>query len=110
MHFLLNIDYTDDTRKFYSDSYIKNRFINKKDNQTIHEAIAQAILENDGMELLYKGKPRGNIYIDLKDGSAKPVGYMYRAKTTIDNKRALFDVWATIKKIEDADIENIDPK
>lgn len=104
---LLNINYTND-KDFWCDSYIKNKIYTIKDND-IHKTIKD-VIENDDvyMELLYRGKPQANIFIDDKEGNAKPVGYVYRAKTKIENKKAVFDVWATIKEVSDYPIELLD--
>lgn len=99
---VLTIDYTDSSRKFWFDSYIKNKIIEYDDTKkSIHQVIAEEC-EDEGMTLSYKAKPMGNVYRDKKDGSCKIVGYMYRGHTEIQDRdmpkpaKALFDVWATI--------------
>lgn len=99
MKVILNVSYQDTTQKFWSDSYIKNK-IYSGDN--IHEIVKNAIENDDvGMKLSYNGKPQSNIYIDTKDGNQKIVGYIYRAQTEIEGKKAYFDVWVDIKKVDD---------
>jgi len=102
---LLTVDYSDNTRKFWRDSYIK-RSIFWLDGD-IHAVVKKAIEETDGVELSYKGKPITNIFRDQEDGTAKPVGYIYRAKDEIDGKKAFFDVWVTINKVEDYPIKEL---
>jgi hypothetical protein len=110
---LLNVSYTDNTDKFWQDSYVKNKIVTLVNNN-IHETVKSAVLENDGMELLYKGKPRTNVFIDDKEGNAIPVGYIYRGKTEVRNdkkgkwEKALFDVWVDIKAITDYPITVLD--
>ena len=103
---LLNVSYTDDTKKFWQDSYIKNKIFTLIDGD-IHKTIKNAVLKNDYMELCYNGKPQTNVYVDTKDGKTEAVGYIYRGKTDIDGKKALFDVWVTIKAISDYEIKEL---
>lgn len=114
MKILLKVDYSDSSGRFWQDSYIKNKVIEQKEGETIHETIRKAIEEFDGLQLTYKGKPTGNVFIDGKDGEPIRIGYMYRAKTDIynDEKRknqtAYFDVWTSVKKVEPLEVEEID--
>lgn len=101
---LLNVDYTDDTKKFWSESCIKNKIIKLEDNINIHDLIAETLMDKDYMTVLYKNKPRGNVYIDDTDGNAKAIGYIYRVKTEIEGKKAVFDAWVTIKEVVDYSI------
>lgn len=102
---LLSISYTDDTKKFWQESYIKNKIFNIDGN--IHETIKKAVYENDYVTLCYNARPQANVYIDDKDGNAKAVGYIYRGKTEIEGKQALFDVWVTIYAVNDYEIKII---
>ena len=113
MKIMLKVDYTDNTGKYWQDSYIKNTIVNIENNENIHDKIAEVIKENDGVVLSYKNKPMTNVFIDDKNGNAKAVGYIYRGKTEIQNekyewKKALFDVWVVIKKVDDFPIKVID--
>ena len=83
---LISVDHVDETGKFWVDSRIKNKPITWQDDETIHQAIARAIRENDYCEVSYKRKPQGNIYHDTVDGTAKIVGYHYRTKHYIENR------------------------
>jgi len=103
---LLNVDYSDSTNKFWRDSYIKNKIFPVSGN--IHETIKVAIEGTDGVKLTYNGRPRGNVFIDLKNGKTKIIGYMYKAKDEIDGKKAFFDVWVTIKGIVDYPLINLE--
>jgi hypothetical protein len=102
---LLNVDYTDNTGKFWQDSYIKNKiFTVKKD---IFTTIKEAIEEKDFMKLSYNGKPQGNIFVDDKNGNTKKIGYIFRGITNIEGKKALFDVWVNIYEVLDYPIIEI---
>lgn len=103
---LLDVSYTDDTKGFWQDSYIKNKVFTIDNNKDLHKQIADIILENDYMTLCYKNKPQTNVFID-RDGVSVPVGYIYRGQTEIENKKALFDVWVTIKSVSDYPIKEI---
>jgi hypothetical protein len=113
---LLNVDYTDSTRKFWFDSSIKKLTIDfDPEKQTIHELVKEVCAEQDGMEITYKGKPQGNIFRDNKTtGETEIVGYVYRGKSEIYDRNmvkpvmAFFDVWVTIKQIEKFEFETID--
>jgi len=102
---LLNVFYEDTTRKFWSDSYIKNKIFNVK--KDINSTIADALYENDFMEMSYKGKPVSTMYCDTKNGETKAVGYIYRVKTEIDGKKAYFDAWVEINSVEDYKIKEL---
>ena len=111
---LLNISYTDNTGKFWQDSHIKNKIFTIKNNENIHDAIAEIIKEQDGTILSYNNKPQGNVFIDDKEGNPKAIGYIYRGKTEIYNdnnykyEKALFDVWVEIRRVDDYSIDLID--
>ena len=84
------------------------------ENKDIHRQINELLKEVDGQELSYKCKPRNNIYIDQKEGGAKIIGYMYRSKTeiydrsaNINDAKAYFDAWVTLKEVIDYPIEEI---
>ncbi len=116
---LINVSYTDNTNKFWFESSIKNKRIDfDPDTQDIHEVVKD-LCEKDGMELTYKGKPRGNVHNDVydEDGSVsgyETVGYMYRAKSEIYDRDMVkprigyFDVWVTISEITQFAIEDLD--
>lgn len=104
---LLNVVYSDDSGKFWSDSLIRNKIYQVQDD--IHSTIKNAIENDDvGMEMSYNGKPQTNVFIDDKDGNPKAIGYIYRVKTEIDGKRATFDAWVEIKEVSDYQIDLID--
>ncbi len=117
---LLNVDYSDNTGKFWYDSSIKKLIVDfDPDKQTIHELVKEVCDKQDGMELTYKGKPQGNIYHDIKDVNGKiigtkKIGYIYRGKSEIFDRNmtkpimAFFDVWTTLKEVIDFEIESID--
>jgi hypothetical protein len=105
---LLNVSYEDTTDKFYSESYIKNKIFTLKPKQNLHTMIKDVIYDNDYVELLYKGKPKQNMYVDTKDGETIHIGYIYRGKTEIDNKRALFNVWVDINEVIPYKLKDLD--
>lgn len=112
---LINVTYTDDTDKFWCESSIKSKKISfDPETQNIHEVIKELCYEEDYMELVYKGKPQGNVFIDDKEGNAKRIGYMYRGKSEIYDRNMVkpqigrFDVWVTISEVHDFEIEEID--
>lgn len=103
---LLDVAYTDESNKYWHDSYIKNKIFALDDD--IHRVVARAMSEVDGVEMSYKGKPQGNIFVDDKNGTPRPVGYHYRVKTemwdraeNIRGEKAYFTAWVTVKGIED---------
>lgn len=110
---LIKVDYTDNSKKFWHESYLKNKIITLEDNQNIHDTIAETIKETDGIVLSYKNRPQSNIYIDDKDEQAHSVGYVYRGSEEIYNnekgkyEKALFDIWVSIKEVIDYPIEDI---
>jgi len=107
---LLKVSYHDNSGKYWSDSFIKNKVFDLIDNN-IHKTIMQAVKDTDGMELSYNGKPQANIFIDTVDGDTKRIGYIYRGKQDIQNdktnkyEKGLFDVWVDIKEVSDFPIE-----
>ena len=112
---LLTINFTDPTDKFWWDCGIKNKlFSYDSEKQTIHDLVKK-ICDDEGMELSYKGKPRGNVYVDTKGGETKRVGYIYRGKGEVHDRNmvrpqmVLWDVWVTIKGIVvPAEIEDVE--
>ena len=112
---LLNIDYTDSTKKFWFESYVKNQKVTyDPEKQTIHEVIKD-VCNEEGMILTYKGKPQSNVFRDKKDGSSHIVGYMYRGKTEIYDRNmskpqtAFFDVWVSISTVNEFEFEEVNP-
>lgn len=103
---LLNVTYSDNTNKFWSESYLKNAVVTIDTDKNIHDQIAQKCADSDSMYFSYKNKPVSNIFVDSQEGS-KIVGYCYRAKTEIGNKKALFDVWVKLNRIVDMEFEEI---
>jgi hypothetical protein len=103
MHLIISVTHNDETGKFWADSYIKNRTIEVKDGETIHDAIGRTLESDDNCKMSYKGKPQGNIYRDQKDGTTKIVGYHYRTKHYIENRsdniqkeNVPFTTWVTV--------------
>jgi hypothetical protein len=110
---LINIDYRDNTGKFWFDSYIKNKTVNfNPEEKSIHKLIAE-ICEDEGMTLTYNAKPQDNVYVYNKDGESKIVGYMYRGKSEIYDRNmtkpqmAFFDVWVNISEVANFEFEEI---
>lgn len=109
---LLHVTYQDDKKKYWKDSYIKNKIFNIIDND-IHKTVAEALKEHDYTEVSYKGKPQSNVYVDTKDGETKAIGYIYRVKTDIQDdytyktKEVFFDAWVTIYSISDYEIKEL---
>ncbi len=103
---LLDVSFIDNKNIFWQESYIKNKIFNVIDND-INKTVAEAVLLVDYITLLYKNKPQANVYIDDKNReNSKVIGYIYRGKTEIQKEngkyaKAVFDVWVTIKKVED---------
>lgn len=109
---LINVSYIDNTNKFWFESLLKNKIVTLEDGKNIHELIKE-LCEDDGMKLSYKGKPKGNMFVDGKDGSTKKIGYLYRGKSEIYDRTmsipqiVLFDVWVSIFAVSDFEIEEI---
>ena len=106
---LLYVDYANEKGIFWCDSYLKNKVVTVTGD--IHKTVAEALLENDGMEMSYKGKPQGNIFVDDKEGNAKVVGFHYRVKKEIFNddtrkyEKATFSAWVTVREVRDLELE-----
>ncbi len=110
MNLLIDVTYTGN-ENFWQESTLKNKIIRIDESKNIHNQIAEICKENDYVEFSYKNKPQGNVFIDTKEGEAKRIGYMYRCKSEIETstgwKKAFFDVWVTLKKVTDSEIEKI---
>jgi len=116
---LISVTYTDNTDKFWMESSIKNkRIVFNPETDNIHEVVKELCSDEDYMELVYKGKPQGNVYRDIlnAEGTAKgyeTVGYIYRGKSEIYDRNMVkpevgrFDVWVTISEIIPFDIEDL---
>jgi hypothetical protein len=113
MKLLINVDYRDNSGKFWFDSSIKNKIVSfDPEKETVHSLIKN-LCDDEGMELTYKGKPQGNIFRDFKDGEHKIVGYLYRGKSEICDthmkpKTVNFDVWVTINTVSEFVFEELD--
>jgi len=112
---IISVSHCHKTNEYFSETQIKNKTISIKDGETIHQAIAEALSENDYCETAYKGEPQGNIYRDDKDGNSHIIGYHYRTKHDIQKndggwKVVFFTTWVTIHgevvPFELLDIEN----
>lgn len=116
MNIIISVNHTDDTGKYWSDSSIKNKIIDVLEGETIHQAIGRTIESEDYCKMAYKGKPKGNVYRDQKDGTAKIVGYHYRTKHYIENRsdniqkeNVPFTTWVTIHgQVIPATLEDIE--
>ena len=117
MQIIISVDHRDETNKYYSESSIKNQTIEILPSETIHQAIARTLENEDFCAMSYKGKPQGNVYQDKKDGSTYISGYLYRTKHYIENRsdniqkeNVPFTTWVSIhgeiQAIELEDIEN----
>ncbi len=109
---LLTVDYSGN-ENYWQESMIKNSIFTIDKDKDIHSQIGEILKEEDFCELSYKCKPTSNIYVDLKNGEVKKVGYVYRGKSEInvDNHKwvkANFDVWVSIKGIEEFKIEEVE--
>ena len=115
MKLLLNVDYTNGTAKngkseFWSESSIKNTIVEQNENETIHETVKRILENEDFCEFSYKGKPQNDVYIDIKEGEMKLVGYVYRVKQMISDRHnafeghAYFDAWVTIKSVKELEL------
>lgn len=107
MKLLLNVDYRDDTGKYWQESYIKNKIVEQ--SGTIKETVVKTLESEDFVTVSYKGKPKTPVYIDTKEGT-KQVGWIFRVKSEIQTdggwKIALFDAWVTVQLISDIDLED----
>ena len=115
---LINVTYTDNTDKFWFDSYIKNQKVKfDPETENIHKVIAE-LCSDEGMQLVYKGRPRGNVFVDTVNAAgeitgSRAIGYMYRGQTEIHDRDMIrptvgrFDVWVTIREVTYFDIENV---
>jgi hypothetical protein len=111
---LVTIHFTDPTDKFWWDCDIKNQVVSfDPEKQSIHDLIKE-ICEDAGMELSYKGKPRGNMYCDRKDGNSEIVGYVYRGKGEVHDREmpkavmVFWDVWVEIHAVEKFEFEEVE--
>jgi len=111
---LVTVDYSHNQDKWWWDSSIKKmKVLFDPEKQTIHELIKEVIEEEDGMELTYKGKPKGNIYRDVKDGESKVVGYLYRGKHEMYDRGMVkpvllyWTVWVEIEEVVKFEIEEL---
>jgi len=116
---LISVTYTDNTDRFWMESSIKNkRVLFDPETQNIHEVVKELCEDEDYMELVYKGKPQGNVYRDVldKDGTIcgyETVGYMYRGKSEIYDRNMVkpqtgrFDVWVVIDEVVPFTIEDL---
>ena len=116
---LITVTYTDNTDKFWCESSIKNKRISfDPETQNIHEVVKELCEDEDYMELVYKGKPQGNVYRDvIKDGvivGYETIGYIYRGKSEIYDRNMVkpqigrFDVWVTIDEVLPFTIEDVE--
>lgn len=88
MHtYIISVDHTDETNKYWNESSVKRERVTLQDGETIHDAIVRVVSDSDGCTFSYKGKPQGNIYHDKSDGSSYICGYHYRTKHYIENRR-----------------------
>lgn len=101
--YIINVDHRDETGKYWSDSYVKNKPVTLLDSESIHDAIKRVVEDVDSVEFSYKGKPQGNVYRDKKDGTSYVCGYLYRTKHYIENRsdglmkeNVPFTTWVTI--------------
>ena len=112
---MLSIDFCDPTDKFWWDNRNRQNIVHSYDpeKQTIHELIKE-VCDREGMELTYKGKPRGNVYRDYKTGASRKVGYMYRGKSEIHDRSMLkpvmvfWDVWVEIRAVGNFEIADVE--
>ena len=116
---LITVTYTNNTKKFWMESSIKNkRVVFNPETENIHEVVKELCSDEDYMELVYKGKPQGNVYRDLLDKESnicgyETIGYMYRGKSEIYEHNIVkpeigrFDVWVTISEIIPFTIEDL---
>jgi hypothetical protein len=101
---LLKVSYEDTSGKFWQDSSINNKIFDVIGN--IHETVGNAMNEEDGVSVSYKGKPIGNIFQDTEE-EAKAVGYIYRVKSEIyddtmgKTQLVFLNAWVEIKSVSD---------
>lgn len=112
---LLNVDYTDNTGKYWQESYVKNMVVVQQEGEAINDTVRRVVEETDGVKFSYKGKPQSNIFRDVKNGEVKHSGYVYRVQTEIYNQsegingaKALFDAWIEISEVVPANIKLIE--
>ena len=101
---LININIIDETDKYWHDS-IKNEVISfNEESQSIHDCIANYLLDLHYITLTYKGKPKGNVYWDTIKGETKIVGYHYRGKSDEQSGRGnwqtvYWTIWVSIYEV-----------
>jgi len=100
---LLKVNYTDETEKFWRDSYIKNSIVEQEKGETVHDTVKRAIEDIDGLRVSYKGKPMSTMYI----GNGEVAGYIYRVQDEIEGRKALFDAWVDIKGVVDLELKEL---
>lgn len=107
---LLDVSYNDESGKYWKDSYIKNKIFSI--DCDIHETIKKALLDIDGAEMSYNGKPKGFIYVDIKGRETKKVGYHYRCKDKyiqLENGKwttGYFTAWVSVNVVSDYDFKD----
>ena len=111
---LLTVNYRHNQDKWWWESSIQKEKVRfDPEKQTIHELIKEVINEEDGMELTYNGKPKGNIYRDVEDGKSKLVGYHYRGKQEVHDRSMVkpvmvyWTVWVKIEEVVEFEIKEI---
>jgi len=104
---ILNTDYTNKGKKYWLESNIKNTIVTPEKGETVHDTVQRVLTDADYVEFSYGGRPRGNIFVDIKDKKPKRVGYIYKVKADINNVVAFFTVWVTVKQVIDIEIEKI---
>ena len=101
---LVSIDYVHDGRWTWDtrNKEFRVEFDPKKDD--IHKIVKDYCESTDGMEIVFNGKPRGNIFEDKNE--QKVVGYWYRGKHfhfdrgMTKPKKNYWNVWVKIEVVE----------
>ena len=110
MKLLINVNYIDEKKNFWQESFLKNTVITVEEGETIHAAITRVCEESDGIKMSYRGKPQSEMY---RGKNPKIVGYVYRCKSEIYDgsmprpQTALFDVWVEISEVKEMELPQI---
>jgi len=100
--YYITAQFTSHKGNFWHDN-VKQFFQTDKDPIS---AIAE-VLESNYFTVSRKGKPVTNVYRDTATGEAKPVGYIFKVSTEIENKKAYFEAWTEVKEVIDIPVKEI---
>lgn len=109
---MLKVDYTCNLRdkegraKYWADSYVKNLLVCVNDGESVHDVVKKVLEDKDCATCAKRFKPECEMFVDLKDGGSKQIGWIYKVKHSIDKNgggwvEIPFDAWVEVRKVED---------